>query len=303
MMIPVVPRDTVHKVWVSCLLLFISVAPVRAISVLDDTGQVIHLTKPAKRIISLAPHATELLFTAGAGDKVIGVVNYSDFPEAAKKIPRVGSYKKLDIERIVSMQPDLIVAWQTGNRPVEMKRLQETGLTVFFTEPQRLPDIASLISRLGKLTGTGERAEQAAKTFMQQYHLLKNKYNNKEKLRAFYQVWDKPLMTINGEHLVSDVMRLCGLKNVFSGIKHLVPRIDKEAVLKADPQVIIAGGISKVKPQWAQQWQRWPELSASKLNALVDINPDHIQRHSTRILMGVKELCEKAEQVRLQLKF
>ena len=296
-----VPGDTVYMVRWLFFLLSLGTIPVQAIEVSDDVGQIIDLEQPAKRIISLAPHATELLFSVGAGDKLIGVVKYSDFPEAAKTIPRVGGYKKLDLERIVSLQPDLIVAWQTGNRPAEMTQLQELGLKVFYTEPRRLADIASLLTRLGQLTGNRQRAEQAAASFMQQYRWLKNKYKNKNKLRAFYLVWDKPLMTINGEHLISDVMNLCGLQNVFSGIKNLVPRINEEVVIKADPQIIIAGGISKVKPGWKKTWQRWPELSASQLNALIEINPDLIQRHSSRILSGVKELCEKAENVRLQL--
>jgi iron complex transport system substrate-binding protein len=297
-----VPGNIVRVVRWLFFLLSLSTIPVQAIEVIDDTGQLINLEQPAKRIISLAPHATELLFSIGAGDKVIGVVKYSDFPEAAKKIPQVGGYKKLDLERIVSLQPDLIVAWQTGNRPTEMTRLQELGLKVFYTEPRRLADIASLLKRMGQLTGNRQRAEQAAESFMQQYRLIKNKYKNKNKLRAFYLVWDNPLMTINGEHLISDVMQLCGLNNVFSEIENLVPRVNVEAVLNTNPQVIIAGGISKVKPQWKKQWQRWPELSASQLNALIEINPDIIQRHSPRILLGASELCEKVEVIRSRVK-
>ena len=297
-----VPGNFVRMTRWLFFLLSLGAFPVQAIEISDDTGQLIKLEQPAKRIISLAPHTTELLFSVGAGDKLIGVVKYSDFPEAAKTIPRVGGYKKLDLERIVSLQPDLIVAWQTGNRPAEMTQLQELGLNVFYTEPRRLADIASLLTRLGQLTGNRQRAEQAAASFMQQYRWLKNKYKNKNKLRAFYLVWDKPLMTINGEHLISDVMNLCGLQNVFSGIKNLVPRINEEVVIKTDPQIIIAGGISKVKPEWKKQWQRWPELSASQLNALIDINPDLIQRHSPRILQGASELCKKVEVIRSRVK-
>lgn len=283
-------------------LFFLISLSAHAIEVIDDSGEIIHLSKPAQRIISLAPHTTELLFTVGAGNKVIGVVKYSNFPEAAKKIPKVGGYTKLDLERIVSMKPDLVVAWQTGNRHVEISQLQKLGLKVFYTEPRRLPDIAGLLTRLGKLAGTEQQAEQAANQFMHQYLLLQKKYQDKKKLRAFYQIWDIPLMTINGEHLISDVMQLCGLQNVFTDIDNLVPRVNEEAVLKMDPQLIIAGGISKVKPEWMQQWQRWRELSAVRLNALIEVDPDIIQRHSSRVLLGAKDLCEKAEKIRLRLK-
>lgn len=274
-----------------------------SIEVIDDTRRTIRLEQPAQRIISLAPHTTELLFEIGAGDKIIGTVKYSTYPPAAKKIPRIGGYKKLDLERIVRMQPDLIVAWQTGNQPAEMSQLQKLGFNVFYTEPRRLPDIASLLTRLGTLTGTEQQAGKAAGKFMQDYHSLKSRYQDRKILRAFYQIWDKPLMTVNGQHLISDVMKLCGLQNVFADVDNLVPRINEETVINMDPQIIIAGGISKVKPDWASQWQRWKSLSASRLNALVEINPDIIQRHSSRILVGAKELCESAEKVRLQLNF
>ncbi|MEJ2142645.1 MAG: cobalamin-binding protein [Gammaproteobacteria bacterium] len=275
---------------------------VQAIDVVDDSQRVTRLKNPAQRIISLAPHTTELLFEVGAGDKIIGVVKYSTYPPAAKNIPRVGGYKKLDLERIVGMKPDLIVAWQTGNQPAEMSRLQELGLNIFYTEPRHLQDIASLLRRLGKLTGTEQQADQAADKFMRDYHLLQTSYHNRKTLRAFYQIWDKPLMTVNDEHLISDVMKLCGLENVFGDLDNLVPRINEEAVIRADPQIIIAGGISKVKPEWKSQWQRWDDLSATRLHALIEINPDIIQRHSSRILLGAKQLCEKADEVRVHFK-
>ena len=277
---------------------FLFAFTVQAIEVVDDTGRITRLEQPAQRIISLAPHTTELLFEVGAGNKIIGTVPYSTYPPAAKKIPRIGGYKKLDLERIVSMRPDLIVAWQTGNQPTEMLQLEKLGLNVFYTEPRRLPDIASLMKRLGKLTGREEQADLAVKQYLKTLQTLQNRYQGKKRLRAFYLIWDKPLMTVNSEHLISDVMNLCGLQNIFADIDNLVPRINTEAVLQADPQMIIAGGISKVKPDWQQQWQRWPELSANRLNALIEVNPDIIQRHSTRILLGAEELCRKADRIR-----
>lgn len=283
------------------LLTFIWSTSLQAIEVVDDAGNKIQLNKPAQRIISLAPHATELLFEAGAGQHIIGVVQYSNFPEAAKRIPQVGGYKKLDMERIVSMQPDLIIGWQTGNQESELAQLQQLGFTVFLTEPRRLPDIASLLERFGKLAGSETIAKRAASHFMQRYQSLKQQYQGKKPLRAFYQIWDQPLMTINGKHLISDVMRLCGLQNVFANVGTLVPRINQESVLEADPQLIVAGGMGKVRPDWARQWQRWTDLSAIRLNALFDIPPDIIQRHSPRILQGAEELCRHAEKIRKKL--
>ena len=283
------------------LLSLIWSASLQAIEVVDDVGHTIQINKPAQRIISLAPHVTELLFEAGAGQKIIGVDQYSNYPEAAKRISQIGGYKKLDMERIVSMQPDLIIGWQTGNRKSELAQLKQLGFTVFLTEPRQLPDIASLLERLGKLAGSELVAQQAASRYMQRYLSIQQRYQNKKPLRAFYQIWDQPLMTVNGKHLISDVMRLCGLENIFSEVDTLVPRINQESVLEADPQLIIAGGMAKVRPDWARHWQRWNDLSATRLNALFDIHPDIIQRHSPRILQGAEELCRYAEKIRKKL--
>jgi len=273
----------------------------QAIEVVDDLARKIQLSKPAQRIISLAPNVTELLFEAGAGDKIIGVVQYSNFPEAAKNVPRIGGHEKLDLELIISMKPDLVIGWQTGNQESELLKLQRLGFKVFITEPRELMDIASLLERFGQLAGTEKIAKQAAIRFTQQYQLLKQRYKERKSLRVFYQIWDQPLMTVNGQHLISDVMRLCGLENIFANVGTLVPRINQESVIEADPQLIVAGGMGKVRPDWTKQWQRWTDLSAIRLNALLDIQPDIIQRHSPRILQGAEELCVYADSIRKKL--
>jgi len=273
----------------------------QAIEVVDDLARKIQLSKPAQRIISLAPNVTELLFEAGAGDKIIGVVQYSNFPEAAKNVPRIGGHEKLDLELIISMKPDLVIGWQTGNQESELLKLQRLGFKVFITEPRELMDIASLLERFGQLAGTEKIAKQAAIRFTQQYQLLKQRYKERKSLRVFYQIWDQPLMTVNGQHLISDVMRLCGLENIFANVGTLVPRINQESVIEADPQLIVAGGMGKVRPGWTKQWQRWTDLSAIRLNALLDIQPDIIQRHSPRILQGAEELCVYADSIRKKL--
>ena len=270
--------------------------PVHAVGIENKQDSL--LTKPIERIISLAPHTTELLFAAGAGDKIIATVEYSNFPEAAKRLPRVGSYNKLDMERILSFQPDLIVTWKTRATATQVEKLQKLGLHVVFTEPRSLVGIDEELKRLGKLVGSEQKANHAANEYLNKLEQLQSKYQGKNKLRAFYQIWDKPLMTINGEHLISDVMQLCGLENIFANINNLVPRISEEAVLKQDPQVIIAGGMAKLNPEWTKKWQRWKTLSATRHNALIDINPDIIQRHSPRILQGASVLCNKADTIR-----
>jgi len=268
------------------------------ISVVDDTDQIVELKMPAKRIISLAPHITESLFAAGAGDKIIGVVAYSDYPEAAKKILRVGGYPTVDIERIVALKPDLIIAWASGNKTKQVEKLRSLGLTVFISEPRNLKDIASTIQRFGKLAGTSDIAEKQYDTFTEHYESLKKRYSNKEPVKVFYQIWNQPLMTISGDHLISHLIELCGGKNVFSDLKALTPIVSLESVIASESEVIVSGGMGKAHSDWLNEWKRWPTVPAVQNNQLYYINPDLVQRVGPRILQGADQLCEIFEKTR-----
>lgn len=267
------------------------------ITVIDGMGQKVTLSNPARRIVSLAPHVTENLFSAGAGEYIVGVVQYSDFPPEANKIPRVGGYKSLDLEAIVALQPDLVVAWESGNKQ-QVEKLAQLGLIIFRSEPRKLLDIPIELENLGKLVGSEDIANKAARAFRVQYSTLKNNYSGQPKVRAFYQVWDQPLMTINGQHLINDVMNLCGVENVFAELHSSNPTIDVEAVLVADPQMITASGMGEARPEWLDDWRRWPQLQAVKRDNLFFIPPSIIQRHTMRILQAAEKLCLQAEEVR-----
>lgn len=269
-----------------------------SISVIDDAGRTVELKSPAKRIISLAPHITESLFAAGVGDKIIGAVSYSDYPEAAKKIPRVGGYPTLDIERIVSLKPDLVIAWASGNNANQVGKLISLGLTVFMSEPRYPKDIAYTIQRFGVLAGTTDVATKSYNDFMQHYESLKKRYSTKEKVNVFYQIWNKPLMTISGEHLISDIIELCGGKNVFASIKILTPRISIESVISSNSDVIVSGGMGKARPEWLDDWKAWPTVPAVKNKQLYYVDPSLMQRVGPRILDGADKLCEIFDKVR-----
>jgi len=268
------------------------------ISVMDDMGQSVTLAKPAQRIISLAPYITELLFAAGAGEALVGVTEYSDYPEAARALPRVGGGGGFDLEAIVALKPDLVVAWQSGNPRASLDRLQSLGLTVFFSEPRQLDDIPSTLQRLGRLAGTGAVAAAQADSFNARYIELRDKYASRQKVSVFYQIWDQPLMTLNGEHLFSDVLNLCGGVNIFSTLPTLAPQVDIEAVLQANPEVIVIAADTNDSPL-LEKWQRWPELSAVKQGHVYAIQREQLVRHSPRILDGAEHLCELLEAVRL----
>lgn len=274
-------------------------APARAaIDITDDQGTPVHLDKAAARIVSLAPHITELLFAAGAGDKVVGAVQYSDYPEAAKKIPRVGGYTSIDMEKVAALKPDLVIAWKSGNRDAHLGKLRALGIPVFLNEPRKIDDVAKSLAQIGKLAGTEAAGTEAAEAFRKRHAALAARYSSRPPVRVFYEAWNRPLMTVNGEHLIADVIRLCGGDNVFAKLPMLAPTIDVEAVLAASPEAIVASGMGEARPEWLDDWRQWTKLPAVAKGNLFYIPPDRIQRHTPRILDGAERLCGQLEEAR-----
>jgi iron complex transport system substrate-binding protein len=279
----------------NCLLPGPSAAGLR---VTDDSGRPVVLAAPARRIISLAPHVTELLFAAGAGDAVVGVSEYSDYPEAARRLPRIGGGGGLDLERILALQPDLVVAWQSGNPAFQVQRLRELGLAVFVSEPQDLAAIAHTIARLARLAGTWTAARPVIEAYNRHLRGLHATFADRTPVRVYFQVWDRPLMTVNGAHLVSDVLRLCGGRNVFAGLPELAPQVDIEAVLQRDPQVIfVAAGPDEAGRQLTP-WRHWRQLAAVRQGHLYEIRRERLVRHTPRILDGAERLCRLLDRAR-----
>lgn len=280
--------------FIALLFIIIFTQSVEAqIQVMDDTGQTITLAHSAKNIITLSPGLTELVYAAGGEKYIKGVVSYSDYPQQAKQLTHVGSYNSLDLEQILLLQPDLIIAWHSGNPAHQIEQLKKLGLTVYISEPHDFSDIPKTIRKLGKLMATETIAEQQASDFTQQLNQLKQTYqNNNEAKRTFIQIWNNPLMSINQDHLISKVISLCGGKNIFAQAKTLTITPTIETVLVQDPQIIIATGMADSSKIWLQRWQQWPFLSAVKNKQLYATNPDHLVRHTPRILLGIKEVCQ-----------
>ncbi len=257
----------------------------------DDLGNRLVLREPADRIVSLAPNITELLFHIGAGEQIVGADEYSNYPEQARKIPRVNNYAAANYEFILSLEPDLVIAWQSGNGEQMVRRIRQLGLPLFVIEPRTLTDIPDLFERLGALTGHDREGAAKAATFRRRLDRLRAEFSGKTPVRVFYQIWNEPLITLNGEHLVSAVIELCGGKNVFGEADPLVPYVNIESVLGADPQVIIASGSSDESPAWLDMWRNWPGIDAVQNGHVYFIPPDLMQRHSARILDGAERLC------------
>jgi len=267
-----------------------------AITVNDDDGKPVTLQKPAQRVIALAPHVTELLFAAGGGEKIVGAVTYSDYPEAAKQVPRVGDNRQVDMERVLAMKPDLLVIWRHGTSERQIEQLRQLGIPMFHSEPKKLDQIADNLEKMGKLLGTETAANAAARDLRQKLAALRAQYSTRSPVRTFYQVWDKPLYTLNGEHIVADAMKVCGGQNIFADQKVTAPVVSVEAVLEADPEAVFAtaekdyGGVNL--------WRPYKTLKATRQDNLFTIDGNLMNRAGPRMIAGTAVLCEKLEEAR-----
>ena len=284
--------------WLCLWLLSASSALAAGISVRDDTGATVSLAQPAQRIVTLSPHLAETVFAAGAGGQIVGTVDYSNYPEAARRIPRVGGYSGFDLEAVVALKPDLIIAWEGGNAPAHLQKLRRLGLPVYLSQISRLEDIAAEIERIGALAGTRQSADTAARTFRRRLADLQARYAGRPVVRTFYEVWHQPLKTIGGQQFISSVIRLCGGENVFGTLTATAPDVTVEAVLAANPEAIIASGMGEARPEWLDDWQARPGLLAAQRKNLFFIPPDLIQRHTPRLLDGAERLCQHLETAR-----
>jgi len=287
---------------VRCLLLLALVARVPAahadIVVRDDSGAEVRLKEPAQRIVSLSPHITEILFAAGAGDRVVGTVDYSDYPTAARRIARIGSYESPDVEKIVALRPDLVIGWRSGNSPRDLEPLKRFGVPLFWSEPERIEDVARSLEEFGELTGTSSVAVPAAAAYRARLTELRQRYSGRAPVRTFYEIWNEPPTTVGGQQIIGSAIHLCGGVNIFDHLTAKAPVVSIEAVLAANPEVIVASGAGSTRPEWLDAWKRWPQLTAAMRDNLFSIPPDLIQRHTPRLLDGADELCRDLEVAR-----
>ncbi|WP_034291843.1 cobalamin-binding protein [Herbaspirillum sp. RV1423] len=272
-----------------------SAAAAASVAVKDDLGNDIRLDRPARRIVSLSPHTTELLYAAGAGPYVVGVSNYSDYPQAAKQIVSVGRIGTVDVEKILTLKPDLIVAWHSGNSASQVQKLRAFGIPVFESQPADYAMIASSLERLGALSGTPE-GNKAAADFRARRQALEQRYRNRSPVSVFYQIWSQPLMTLSGKHMASAVLRTCGGNNIFASLPQLAPTVSIETVIAADPDAILAPDDAKEQP--FEQWHRFGKMRAVANDNLFTVHADWMNRPGPRILDAVEQVCKMLDTVR-----
>lgn len=252
-----------------------------------------------QRIISLAPHITEMLFSAGAGDKVVGVVAYSDFPKAALNIDSVGSYQAINLEKIILLNPDLIIAWKSGNRLKDIEKLEQLGFKIIYSEPYKLTDIPKEVRGFGEQLGTQITANAVADALEDKLQSLIQTYQTKPKVSAYYQIWNAPLMTINGEQSISQAMSICGAENIFADLPLLTAEVSIESVIQRNPDAILLGGQKQMQQGWLKAWQKWPTISAVKNQQIYLLKADNFQRPTARLIESIEGLCHKIDQVRV----
>lgn len=285
-----------HAATAGVFALILSSAASAAVTVVDDAGRTVNLPAPARRIVSLAPHATEMLFAAGAGAYIVGVTEFSDYPPEAKRIQSVGSGVSLDLERIIQLKPDLVVGWNNGMAATQLAKLEGLGITIYKSEPYDFATIANSLERLARLAGTDAAGQTAASSFRQRWKKLQDTYQARRPITVFYQIWRSPLMTLNGSHMVSSALRLCGGENIFARLPQLAPTVNEEAVIKADPEVIVAS--SGEQDDVFAPWRRFTGLKAVARGNLVSIDGNLMNRAGPRILDGTEDLCRKMDTVR-----
>jgi iron complex transport system substrate-binding protein len=287
----------------ACALALAGAQAARAsISVVDDAGEQVTLAAPAERVVALAPHAVELAYAAGGGGKLVGAVSYSDYPDAAKALPRVGTNTTLDLERIAALKPDLVIVWRHGNSQRQLDRLRALGIPLYRSEPHKLDDVATDLIALGTLMGTSEPAHAAAADYRAKIAALRARYAGRSPVTVFYEAWADPLMTLNGAQIISDVITLCGGRNVFANLAPLVPTVSTEAVVAADPEAIVtsSGGATKPNAQLPSlaAWRAWPRMTAVARDNLFAIDGDLLTRPAPRLTQGAETLCRDLDLAR-----
>lgn len=243
---------------------------------------------PARRIVSLAPNITELLYTAGAGDRIVAAVEFSDYPPAARHVPRVGDAFRIDYERLLALKPDLVIAWQDGTPPATIAELRRLGQPVRELRIAGLDDVAGALRELGSWAGTAGEADRAARDYLARLESLRARHRTEAPLTVFFEISETPLYTVNDRHPISEVIRLCGGSNIFSDLSQLAPAVGIESVIARNPEVIL---VADDEPGALEHWQHWPQLTAVRERNLYAVSSDRISRATVRILDGAEQVC------------
>lgn len=250
------------------------------------------------RIIALAPHIVEMLFDIGAGEQIIATTEHADYPESAKTIPRIGSSLRIQLERVIELQPDLIIAWKSGNPSDDLARIKQLGFNVVYSQPYTFEDVAKELRLFGKLSGHAEQAEKVAQKFLTDLSVIKNRYQTKQPLLGFYEVWSRPLTTIASGSWPQQFLNVCNISNPFYSANARYPQVNIEQVLQANVDIIIQPLSENQVDKEGYPWQKWPVIPAVKHQQIIKLDADVVHRMTTRSLNALTDLCEQAAKSR-----
>jgi iron complex transport system substrate-binding protein len=284
--------------WLSAVLMLCasalraSAGAAGAVIVPDDTGRTLTLPSTPTRIISLAPGATEMLFAAGAGQHVIATVQYSDEPAAAKEVPRIGDVVAIDMEKLVALRPEVAVVWPGGGNPAQIEEIGRMGIPLYRQQVNTLADLPGSLRRLGSLAGTSAIAEQAARNIETRLATLSHTYQAGRHPSVLLQVWNHPIYTVGGTHLIGDALRLCGARNVFGDLRDLGPAVDVEAVVARNPDIIVAAAPPGAGTEWLADWRRFTTLRAVRTGNLITFEDQRLTRLGPSVVSATEALCK-----------
>lgn len=263
----------------------------------DDTNQTVCIQQ-AQRVLVLAPHLTEIVDFVGGMSKVIAVDGSSNFPESVNTLPKLGNPWMLGAESILARKPDLVLVWQSGISMEVVAQLRKAGVPVFVSEPKKIEQVANTMRRLSKLLGTEQASARSVEEWLQQFKSLRAEYGGRSIVPVFYQVWSQPLMTLGGQHAVSEVIELCGGRNIFVDLPNLAAQVNVEGVLKRKPEVLLASGSERDHQSFVMQWASWPQMPAVKRNQVYTVPNDILVRNGPRLIGAAKLVCAHIEQAR-----
>lgn len=259
-------------------------------------------TQDKLRVVALAPHIVENLFAIGAGSNIVGTVDYADYPIEAKSIERIGGYHGISLEKLLALKPDLVIAWKSGNQSEDLEQIKRLGIEVHLSNPTTINALAKELTKLGQLTGYVEQSQQVAEAFTNKLTAIKRRYQNKQQLSGFYQLWAEPMMTVNNNTWINQLIEICQVSNVFAHNPTDYPQISIENVVIKKPQIIIIPDEHAEQPQAKINWQKWPEVPAVKHNQFIRVDADLLHRFSPRMLDGLADMCDKIDASRKQIK-
>jgi iron complex transport system substrate-binding protein len=290
------------------LLLWLgAVAAAHAAVHVDDAGRAVEVTAPPQRVVTLAPNLTEFVYAVGAGDTMVGTMDTSTYPEAAMRVPRIGDYARLDVERILALKPDLVLVWHHGNQGREIGQLEAAGLRLYYLEPRRIDGVPRALERIGALLGHAAQGQERAAALRRELSDLRQRHAGAAPVSVFFQVWSQPLMTLNGDHLTSDMLAQCGGRNVFASLAALAPQVSQESVVAADPEVIFTTGeVPAAGPAWRRDpqrpafasWQPFPRMTAVRRRWMYVVPGELVTRQGPRVVEGVRAVCAALDEVR-----